>query len=175
MLPIFAGNSSVPREEKPMRLFRILTRAMSTNYRVIAECPVTKARVGQLELAHGIVDTPVFMPVGTNGTIKGMTTDQMRDDPLDCKILLGNTYHLGHRPGIEIVQKAGGLHSFMNWDRNILTVNSFITHLKENVYLNRSFILQDSGGFQMVSLLALSEMTEEVSESAALNSGTCVH
>nr|XP_046186268.1 queuine tRNA-ribosyltransferase catalytic subunit 1-like isoform X2 [Oncorhynchus gorbuscha] len=106
--------------------------------RIIAECPVTKARACDLKLPHCTVSTPVFMPVGTQGTMKGITVDQL--DDLGCQICLGNTYHLGMRPGPELIEKANGLHSFMNWKRNLLT---------------------DSGGFQMVSLVELSEVTEE--------------
>jgi queuine tRNA-ribosyltransferase len=80
------------------------------------------------------------MPVGTQGTIKGLTTKQVSTSPLDNQIILGNTYHLALRPGPENMEQMGGLHKFMNWDRNILT---------------------DSGGFQMVSLLSLAEITEE--------------
>ncbi|XP_068939169.1 queuine tRNA-ribosyltransferase catalytic subunit 1 [Petaurus breviceps papuanus] len=106
--------------------------------RVVAECGLSKARACELRLPHGTVATPVFMPVGTQGTMKGVTAAQL--DSLGCRICLGNTYHLGMRPGPELIKKAGGLHGFMNWNRNLLT---------------------DSGGFQMVSLLALSEVTEE--------------
>ena len=84
------------------------------------------------------VETPIFMPVGTKGTIKGLTSQQM--ESLDCKILLANTYHLGAQPGPAVLDKMGGLHKFMNWKRNILT---------------------DSGGFQMVSLFDLADITEE--------------
>uniref|UniRef100_A0AC34QBW1 Queuine tRNA-ribosyltransferase catalytic subunit 1 n=1 Tax=Panagrolaimus sp. JU765 TaxID=591449 RepID=A0AC34QBW1_9BILA len=90
---------------------------------------VGRARVGVFRLPHGNVDTPVFMPVGTQGTIKGVLPRQVSDT--GCRILLANTYHLGHRPGADIVAKAGGLHKMMDWPYNILT---------------------DSGGFQMVSL-----------------------
>eukprot|EP00727_Mastigamoeba_balamuthi_P002670 m51a1_g1240 putative queuine trna-ribosyltransferase (411) ;mRNA; f:553098-554557 len=96
------------------------------------------ARCLELTLGHGPVETPVFMPVGTQGTIKALTTEQLRN--LGCQICLGNTYHLGERPGSENVARMGGLHKFMNWDHNILT---------------------DSGGFQMVSLLELAQITEE--------------
>ncbi|KAI0241518.1 Queuine tRNA-ribosyltransferase catalytic subunit 1 [Lamellibrachia satsuma] len=78
------------------------------------------------------------MPVGTQGTLKGITPDQLEE--LNCQIILGNTYHLGHRPGPKLISEVGGLHNFMQWNRGLLT---------------------DSGGFQMVSLLDLSEMTEE--------------
>ncbi|KAL3314592.1 Queuine tRNA-ribosyltransferase catalytic subunit 1 [Cichlidogyrus casuarinus] len=108
---------------------------------ILAECQTSKARTSLLHLPHcpnGPVETPVFMPVGTQGTMKGITIEQLIE--LDCRILLGNTYHLGHRPGPEVLQKAGGLHKFMSWPRAILT---------------------DSGGFQMVSLLELSSVTEE--------------
>ncbi|XP_002736484.1 queuine tRNA-ribosyltransferase catalytic subunit 1-like [Saccoglossus kowalevskii] len=112
------------------------THALS--FKILAECSTTKARTGKLKLPHHTVDTPVFMPVGTQGTMKGLTTKQLED--LDCQIILGNTYHLGMRPGHELLEKVGGLHKFMNWDRALLT---------------------DSGGFQMVSLLKLAEITEE--------------
>ncbi|EDW03745.1 queuine tRNA-ribosyltransferase catalytic subunit [Drosophila grimshawi] len=106
-------------------------------YKVVAECSVSKARAGLMMLRHSEVRTPVFMPVGTQGTLKGVLPDQLIE--LDCQILLGNTYHLGLRPGIETLQRAGGLHNFMGWPRAILT---------------------DSGGFQMVSLLQLAEIDE---------------
>ena len=107
-------------------------------FHILAECPVTRARVAKMELPHGVVDTPVFMPVGTQGTLKGLTTDQLKN--LGCRIMLGNTYHLALRPGTSVLDKAAGLHRFMDWDRALLT---------------------DSGGFQMVSLLKLAEVTEE--------------
>uniref|UniRef100_G3RXR3 Queuine tRNA-ribosyltransferase catalytic subunit 1 n=1 Tax=Gorilla gorilla gorilla TaxID=9595 RepID=G3RXR3_GORGO len=106
--------------------------------RLVAECSRSRARAGELWLPHGTVATPVFMPVGTQATMKGITTEQL--DALGCRICLGNTYHLGLRPGPELIQKASGLHGFMNWPHNLLT---------------------DSGGFQMVSLVSLSEVTEE--------------
>lgn len=105
-------------------------------YEVLAECG--KARVGKLTLPHVTLETPIFMPVGTQGTIKGLTSKQLED--LDCKIILGNTYHLEQRPGSHLIDELGGLHKFMNWKRGILT---------------------DSGGFQMVSLLKLAKITEE--------------
>eukprot|EP00002_Diphylleia_rotans_P035851 TRINITY_DN7860_c0_g1_i2.p1 TRINITY_DN7860_c0_g1~~TRINITY_DN7860_c0_g1_i2.p1 ORF type:complete len:428 (-),score=71.09 TRINITY_DN7860_c0_g1_i2:26-1309(-) len=99
----------------------------------------TMARAGLLTLPH--VEnalTPMFMPVGTQGTVKGITCDQLRE--IGFHVILGNTYHLGMRPGPELLEEMGGLHKFMDWDRGILT---------------------DSGGFQMVSLLQLAEITEE--------------
>ncbi|XP_048378132.1 queuine tRNA-ribosyltransferase catalytic subunit 1 isoform X2 [Stegostoma tigrinum] len=102
------------------------------------ECPVTRARLLQIQLPHGELLTPVFMPVGTQGTLKGIAVPQL--EALGCRILLGNTYHLGTRPGPELISKANGLHGFMNWKRALLT---------------------DSGGFQMVSLVELAEVTEE--------------
>uniref|UniRef100_A0A7N4V7I1 Queuine tRNA-ribosyltransferase catalytic subunit 1 n=1 Tax=Sarcophilus harrisii TaxID=9305 RepID=A0A7N4V7I1_SARHA len=102
--------------------------------RVVAECGRSKARACELRLPHGTVATPVFMPVGTQGTMKGVTAAQL--DGLGCRICLGNTYHLGTRP-VSLIQKAGGCIGLLNYHS------------------------QDSGGFQMVSLLALSEVTEE--------------
>lgn len=105
---------------------------------IIAKCSVTKARVGKVTLPHSVVDTPVFMPVGTQGTLKGVIPKQLKD--LGVQIMLSNTYHLGNKPGEEVLKKAGGLHEFMAWDRSLLT---------------------DSGGFQMVSLVKLAEFSEE--------------
>src|SRR4051794_27421734 len=96
------------------------------------------ARRGVLELSHGRVDTPAFMPVGTYGTVKAMSPDELR--AIGAQIVLGNTFHLWLRPGLEVVAKHGGLHRFMGWDRPILT---------------------DSGGFQVFSLGALRKITEE--------------
>ena len=101
--------------------------------------PRTGARLGVLHLPHGDVETPVFMPVGTQATVKAMTPDELKD-MVHSHIILGNTYHLFLRPGHELIKEAGGLHKFMNWDRNILT---------------------DSGGFQVFSLGALRKITEE--------------
>jgi len=108
--------------------------------KVIAKCATSKARTCIMELPHAIVETPVFMPVGTQGTLKGILPEQLEQPEIDCRIMLGNTYHLGLRPGVETMDKAGGLHNFMGWKRALLT---------------------DSGGFQMVSLLKLSQVTEE--------------
>eukprot|EP00794_Sanderia_malayensis_P015746 gene15746-17335_t len=108
------------------------------SFNIKAKCSKSKARTSLLRLPHYEVETPIFMPVGTQGTMKGLTTEQLEN--LNCQIILGNTYHLGMRPGPEIMKKAGGLHKFMNWKRALLT---------------------DSGGFQMVSLVKLSEVTEE--------------
>lgn len=77
-------------------------RNHALTFKIIAECSTTKARVGKLTLPHNVVNTPVFMPVGTQGTLKGMLPEQLKE--LDCRIMLGNTYHLGHRPVINILQ-----------------------------------------------------------------------
>ena len=97
------------------------------------------ARRGRVHTPHGIIETPVFMPVGTAGTVKTMTPDELKDE-VKAEIILGNTYHLFLRPGMDIMKKAGGLHKFMNWDRPILT---------------------DSGGFQVFSLGSINTITEE--------------
>ncbi|XP_011499254.1 PREDICTED: probable queuine tRNA-ribosyltransferase [Ceratosolen solmsi marchali] len=110
----------------------------SFTFNISVQCPITKARTGYIQVVHYDVETPVFMPVGTQGSLKGLLPQQL--EQLGCQIILGNTYHLGNRPGSEILDKAGGLHKFMNWNRALLT---------------------DSGGFQMVSLLKLAKITEE--------------
>jgi queuine tRNA-ribosyltransferase len=96
------------------------------------------ARTGVLELPHGTVSTPVFMPVGTNGTVKALTVDDL--ETIGFEIILSNTYHLYLRPGTEVIGAAGGLHHFMNWGKNILT---------------------DSGGFQIFSLASLRKLSPE--------------
>lgn len=107
-------------------------------YRVIKKDTRTKARLGILETPHGVIETPVFMPVGTQATVKAMTPEELKE--MGATIILGNTYHLYLRPGHKIIEKAGGLHKFMNWDRAILT---------------------DSGGFQVFSLSSLRKITED--------------
>jgi len=98
----------------------------------------SEARLGKITTPHGEIDTPVFMPVGTQGTVKGLTPERVSD--LGAQIILGNTYHLYLRPGHELIRELGGLHKFMNWQHPILT---------------------DSGGFQIYSLGALRKVTEE--------------
>ena len=99
----------------------------------------TKARAGLIETAHGNIQTPIFMPVGTAATVKGIFHRDLRDD-VEAQIILANTYHLYLRPGMEIIEKAGGVHKFSTWDRPMLT---------------------DSGGFQVFSLAARRKITEE--------------
>src|SRR5688572_32969458 len=109
------------------------------------------ARSGRLQTSRGLVETPVFMPVGTAGTVKGMRFEALESDDLDAQIILGNTYHLWLRPGIEIIKEAGGLHRFIGWDRALLT---------------------DSGGFQVWSLGALRKINEEGTEFRSHVDGT---
>ncbi|MDE6268838.1 MAG: tRNA guanosine(34) transglycosylase Tgt [Muribaculaceae bacterium] len=108
-------------------------------FQLQATDPAGKARAGVFHTDHGDVPTPIFMPVGTLGSVKGVHIHELRDD-IDAKIILGNTYHLYLRPGIDILRKAGGLHRFNGWDRPILT---------------------DSGGFQVFSLSSNRKLTEE--------------
>ncbi len=98
-----------------------------------------KARAGVITTDHGTIETPIFMPVGTLGTVKGVHMHELRDD-INAQIILGNTYHLYLRPGMEVIEKAGGLHKFNGWDRPILT---------------------DSGGFQVFSLSENRKLTPE--------------
>ena len=92
---------------------------MYNNFELVASDPRTKGRRGRLETAHGMIDTPAFMPVGTQGTVKAVTPRELRE--LNAQIVLGNTYHLFVRPGLDVVKHFGGLHKFMNWDGPILT------------------------------------------------------
>ena len=106
-------------------------------YELIKECSQTGARLGKVHTPHGSFDTPMFMPVGTKATVKAMTPEELKD--IGAQIILSNTYHLYLKPGHDIVEEAGGLHKFMNWDKPILT---------------------DSGGFQVFSLGGLRSINE---------------
>ncbi|MFA6308442.1 MAG: tRNA guanosine(34) transglycosylase Tgt [Clostridia bacterium] len=108
------------------------------SYELIKTCKQTGARLGRVTTPHGTFETPAFMPVGTQATVKGMSPDELKE--IEAEIILSNMYHLYMRPGREIVKAAGGLHKFMNWDRPILT---------------------DSGGFQVFSLSELRDIKEE--------------
>ena len=111
----------------------------AVTYELLHECKQTGARRGVIHTPHGDIQTPVFMPVGTQATVKSMTPEELKD-MVGAQIILSNTYHLYLRPGQDIVKEAGGLHKFMKWDRPILT---------------------DSGGFQVFSLGDLRTITEE--------------
>ena len=99
----------------------------------------SSARAGKLHTDHGVIETPIFMPVGTAGTVKGVHQRELKQD-IEAEIILGNTYHLFLRPGMDVIENAGGLHQFINWDRPILT---------------------DSGGYQVYSLSGARKITEE--------------
>ncbi len=111
---------------------------MSEHFTVLANDPASAARRGRLRTRHGVVETPIFMPVGTQGTVKALTPAHLRE--IGAQIILGNTYHLNLRPGSELVRDLGGLHRFMGWEGPILT---------------------DSGGFQVFSLAKLRRMRED--------------
>lgn len=113
-------------------------KLVAVRLEILQESRKTKARLGKLHTPHGSVDTPVFMPVGTQATVKAMTPEELKD--IGAQIILSNTYHLFLRPGHEVIAGAGGLHKFMHWDRPILT---------------------DSGGFQVFSLGDLRKITED--------------
>ena len=110
---------------------------MASHFAIIKTNP-TGARLGRLVTAHGVVETPAFMPVGTQGTVKAMLPRDLKE--MGCQILLCNTYHLYLRPGADLIRELGGLHRFMNWDGPILT---------------------DSGGYQVFSLAAIRKLSEE--------------
>jgi queuine tRNA-ribosyltransferase len=111
---------------------------MRKTFELLAQDRQSKARRGRLTTAHGVIETPAFMPIGTQGSVKAVSPRELRE--LNAQIILGNTYHLFVRPGIEVVRHFRGLHQFMNWDGPILT---------------------DSGGYQIFSLAKLRKITEE--------------
>jgi queuine tRNA-ribosyltransferase len=108
------------------------------DFKVIAESRTTRARAGVIQTARGKVETPIFMPVGTQGTVKSLTPEELLS--AGAQIILGNTYHLYLRPGCDVIDRFDGLHEFMNWSGPILT---------------------DSGGFQIFSLAKLAKISEE--------------
>ncbi len=110
---------------------------MEFSYRILHEEKHTGARLGEFTTPHGVIQTPIFMPVGTQATVKGILPSVLQE--LQAQIILANTYHLYLRPGADIVEKAGGLHRFMNWNKPILT---------------------DSGGFQVFSLAKMKDITD---------------
>lgn len=110
----------------------------AVTYEFIKECKQSGARLGKLHTPHGTFDTPMFMPVGTLATVKTMSPEELKE--IGSQVILSNTYHLWLRPGEDIIEEAGGLHQFMNWDQAILT---------------------DSGGYQVFSLSDLRKITEE--------------
>lgn len=111
---------------------------MSFSFELLKVCPHTGARLGRVHTPHGDIDTPCYMPVGTQATVKAMTPEAV--EGVGAQILLANTYHLHLRPGEDLVEEAGGLHRFMHWNHPILT---------------------DSGGFQVFSLAGLRKVSEE--------------
>jgi queuine tRNA-ribosyltransferase len=111
---------------------------MQKNFELLATDRHSKARRGRLTSAHGVINTPAFMPVGTQGSVKGVSPRELRE--LNAQIILGNTYHLFVRPGLDVIKHFGGLHDFMNWSGPILT---------------------DSGGYQIFSLARLRKITED--------------
>src|SRR4051812_40751500 len=107
-------------------------------FELLVQDSASKARRGRLTTPHGVIETPVFMPVGTQGTVKAVSPRELQE--LNAQIILGNTYHLFVRPGLEVIKNFGGLHKFMSWDGPVLT---------------------DSGGYQIFSLSKLRKITDE--------------
>ncbi|MGE5414301.1 MAG: tRNA guanosine(34) transglycosylase Tgt [Syntrophomonadaceae bacterium] len=118
-------------------------------FEVLARDPASSARRGRLSTNHAVIETPCFMPVGTRGAVKGVAFDFL--EAWDCRVVLANTYHLMARPGLALIERAGGLHAFMGWSRAILT---------------------DSGGFQVMSLAARRRVTDEGVEFRSPEDGT---
>src|ERR1700747_1770342 len=108
-------------------------------FSLTAQDPLSKARAGEIITDHGAIKTPIFMPVGTAGTVKAVHQRELKDD-IKAQIILGNTYHLYLRPGIDILEKAGGIHKFNGWSKPILT---------------------DSGGYQVYSMAEIRKIKEE--------------
>jgi queuine tRNA-ribosyltransferase len=119
-------------------------------FKLLQTDPATKARLGRLTTAHGIVDTPVFISVGTQASVKAVDPRELEE--MGTQIILGNTYHLNIRPGMEIIRAAGGLHGFMNWSRPILT---------------------DSGGFQVFRWRRSAKFRHTASSSVPTSMARC--
>lgn len=134
-----AAIPSVPNNEYTNNEYTsIANNEMRPGFTVIKKDATTAARLGRLVTAHGAVETPAFMPVGTQGSVKAITPKDLQE--IGCQILLGNTYHLYLRPGVEVIRALGGLHRFMSWPGPILT---------------------DSGGYQVFSLAAMRKISED--------------
>lgn len=118
---------------------RLIKTIKAVKFTLEAQDAGSKARAGKLETDHGVIETPIFMPVGTLGSVKGVPQPELKNE-INADIILGNTYHLYLRPGMDTMEKAGGLHKYMSWDRPILT---------------------DSGGYQVYSLAHKRKLTEE--------------
>src|SRR4030066_1412396 len=114
-------------------------REIEGHFKVVKTCPDTQARLGEIVTSHGVVPTPAFLPVASQGTVKTLIPEELKD--IGVTIILGNTYHLYLRPGIDVIEKLGGLHRYMAWDGPILT---------------------DSGGYQVFSLARLCKVTKNV-------------
>ncbi|MBP8989487.1 MAG: tRNA-guanine transglycosylase, partial [Clostridia bacterium] len=114
------------------------TKTSPVRFELLHVCRQSGARAGVLHTPHGSVQTPAFMPVGTQASVKGLSPEELKQ--IGVEMILANTYHLWMRPGSDLIRESGGLHRFMNWDRGILT---------------------DSGGFQVFSLSDLRHITEE--------------
>ncbi|MBO7390360.1 MAG: tRNA-guanine transglycosylase, partial [Clostridia bacterium] len=125
---------------------------MNFKYEILKVCKQSGARIGRLTTPHGVIETPVFMPVGTLGTVKSLSPEEVAE--VGSQILLSNTYHLYLRPGHETVKAAGGLHRFMRWNKPILT---------------------DSGGFQVFSLSSFRKVTDAGCEFASPLDGGSHH
>ncbi|CAK7222537.1 hypothetical protein SBRCBS47491_004897 [Sporothrix bragantina] len=134
---VTSASASTSIASPPLTLPASATHGALT-FELLARCSTTRARASILTLPHGPVQLPVFMPVATQASLKGLTPAQLADT--SCRLCLNNTYHLGLKPGQEVLDAAGGAHAFQGWKHNLLT---------------------DSGGFQMVSLLQLATITEE--------------
>ena len=122
----------------PQSAIRNPQSAVSSHFQLLGTDPASAARRGRLRTRHGVIETPIFMPVGTQGTVKSLTPAHLRE--IGAQIILGNTYHLNLRPGSDLVRDLGGLHRFMGWDGPILT---------------------DSGGFQVFSLAKLRDIRDD--------------
>ena len=138
--PACAETTAIPPGESVSTIAREKCAAMlrAPMFTLLQTVPETKARRGRLVTNHGTIETPIFMPVGTQGSVKAVSPAERRE--VGAQIILGNTYHLFVRPGLDVIRHFGGLHRFMNWDGPILT---------------------DSGGFQVFSLAKLRKITEE--------------
>ena len=128
------------------------TQAVKLPFQLIETDSETQARAGRIHTAHGSINTPAFMPVGTQATVKTLTPRDL--DEIGAEIILANAYHLYIRPGIDIIRQAGGIHSFMGWSKPILT---------------------DSGGYQVFSLARLREITDDgVTFNSHFDVGICI-
>lgn len=147
------SSRSSQNARRPRRAYRVCLSLVS--FPVFIECPIYSLKFTP-DIPDGVTMLPTFMPVATQAAIKGLTPEQV--ESLGVTLILNNTYHLNLRPGLKVLNEVGGAHRFQGWERNLLTVRKYIYDAQCSLL---SVLIQDSGGFQLVSLSKFTTITEK--------------